>query len=165
MREGKVGAVMPAYNRVNGVPCAASPRLLDTILRQRVGLRRVRGLGLRRDRRHLPRASGGVVGGGGGGAGAARRAPTSNCGGTYRALVGAVKRGLVSEAEIDRAVGRLFAARFRLGMFDPPALVPWAQIPMSVVDSPAHRELAKVAAQKSMVLLENHGRCCRWRRA
>ena len=80
-----------------------------------------------------------------------------NCGGTYRALVGAVKRGLVSETEIDRAVGRLFAARFRLGMFDPPALVPWAQIPMSVVDSPAHRELAKVAAQKSIVLLENRG--------
>ncbi len=68
-----------------------------------------------------------------------------------------MKRGLVTEAEIDRAVGRLFAARFRLGMFDPPALVPWAQLPMSVVDSPAHRELAKVAAQKSIVLLENRG--------
>jgi beta-glucosidase len=88
---------------------------------------------------------------------AVRAGTDLNCGGTYRALVGAVKRGLIGEAEIDRAVGRLFAARFRLGMFDPPALVPWAQLPMSVVDSPAHRELAKVAAQKSMVLLENRG--------
>ncbi len=156
VREGKVGAVMPAYNRVNGEPCAASPRLLDTILRRAWGFGGfvVSDCGAIDDiyREHGAASSAEEA------AALAVRAGTDlNCGGTYRALVGAVKRGLIGEAEIDRAVGRLFAARFRLGMFDPPALVPWAQIPMSVVDSPAHRELAKVAAQKSMVLLENRG--------
>jgi len=156
VRHGQVGAVMPAYNRVDGVPCAASPRLLDTILRTQWGFGGfvVSDCGAIDDiyREHR------VAGSAEEAAAAALRAGTDlNCGGTYRALTGAVKRGLVTEAEIDRAVGRLFAARFRLGMFDPPALVPWAQIPMSVVDSPAHRELAKVAAQKSIVLLENHG--------
>ena len=156
VREGHVGAVMPAYNRVDGVPCAASPRLLDAILRKEWGFGGfvVSDCGAIDDiyREHR------VAGSAEEAAALALRAGTDlNCGGTYRALVGAVKRGLVTEAEIDRAVERLFAARFRLGMFDPPALVPWAQIPMSVVDSPAHRELAKVAAQKSMVLLENRG--------
>ncbi len=156
VREGKVGAVMPAYNRVNGEPCAASPRLLETILRKEWGFGGfvVSDCGAIDDiyREHRVASSAEEA------AALAVRAGTDlNCGGTYRALVGAVKRGLISEAEIDRAVGRLFAARFRLGMFDPPALVPWAQLPMSVVDSPAHRELAKIAAQKSLVLLENRG--------
>ncbi len=156
VREGHVGAVMPAYNRVDGEPCAASPRLLETTLRKEWGFGGfvVSDCGAIDDiyREHR------VAGSAEEAAALALRSGTDlNCGGTYRALVGAVKRGLVTEAEIDRAVGRLFAARFRLGMFDPPALVPWAQIPMSVVDSPAHRELAKVAAQKSIVLLENHG--------
>ena len=156
VREGKVGAVMPAYNRVNGEPCAASPRLLETILRKEWGFGGfvVSDCGAIDDiyREHRVASSAEEA------AALAVRAGTDlNCGGTYRALVGAVKRGLISEGEIDRAVGRLFAARFRLGMFDPPALVPWAQLPMSVVDSPAHRELAKIAAQKSLVLLENRG--------
>ena len=156
VREGKVGAVMPAYNRVNGEPCAASPRLLETILRKEWGFGGfvVSDCGAIDDiyREHRVASSAEEA------AALAVRAGTDlNCGGTYRALVGAVKRGLISEAEIDRAVGRLFAARFRLGMFDPPALVPWAQLPMSVVDSPAHRELVKIAAQKSLVLLENRG--------
>jgi beta-glucosidase len=156
VREGRVGAVMPAYNRVNGEPCAASPRLLETVLRREWGFGGfvVSDCGAIDDiyREHRVASSAEEA------AALAVRAGTDlNCGGTYRALVGAVKRGLIAEADIDRAVGRLFAARFRLGMFDPPALVPWAQIPMSVVDSPAHRELAKVAAQKSLVLLENRG--------
>jgi beta-glucosidase len=156
VREAHVSAVMPAYNRVDGVPCAASPRLLDAILRKQWGFGGfvVSDCGAIDDIYREHRVAWSVEEA----AALALRAGTDlNCGGTYRALVGAVKRGLVTEGEIDRAVGRLFAARFRLGMFDPPALVPWAQIPMSVVDSPAHRELAKIAAQKSMVLLENHG--------
>jgi beta-glucosidase len=156
VREGQVGAVMPAYNRVDGEPCAASPRLLGAILRQEWGFGGfvVSDCGSIDDiyREHRVASSAEEA------AALALRAGTDlNCGGTYRALVGAVKHGLVSEAEVDRAVGRLFAARFALGMFDPPAMVPWAQLPMSVVDSPAHRELAKVAAQKSIVLLENRG--------
>ena len=64
---------------------------------------------------------------------------------------------LVSEALVDTAVTRLFTARFRLGMFDPPARVPWTRIPPSDVDAPAHRALALRVARESMVLLKNAG--------
>ncbi len=62
---------------------------------------------------------------------------------------------MLEEADIDRSVKRLFMARFRLGMFDPPEVVPYTQIPTSVVDSPEHRQLALEVAQQSLVLLKN----------
>ena len=65
--------------------------------------------------------------------------------------------GLISEAEIDDAVTRLFTARMRLGMFDPPERVRWARIPASVNQAPAHDALALKAAQASLVLLKNDG--------
>jgi beta-glucosidase len=80
-----------------------------------------------------------------------------NCGRVYLDLVDAVRQGLIPEAAIDTAVTRLFLARFKLGMFDPPEVVRWAQIPISDLDSPAHRELAATVARESMVLLKNAG--------
>ena len=81
-----------------------------------------------------------------------------------------MKQKLIAETEIDTAVKRLFTARFKLGEFDPPERVPYAKIPYSVNDSPAHRELALEAARKSIVLLKNEGgllplkrRSRRWR--
>ena len=59
------------------------------------------------------------------------------------------------ESEIDTAVKRLFTARFRLGMFDPPQDVPFARITFSEVDSEAHRALARQVARESIVLLKN----------
>jgi beta-glucosidase len=79
----------------------------------------------------------------------------TTCGDEYVALVKAVQDGLIKEAEVDAAVKRLFTARFRLGMFDPPASVPFNQIPFSENDSPQHRRLALLAARESMVLLKN----------
>ncbi|MGE8279902.1 MAG: glycoside hydrolase family 3 C-terminal domain-containing protein, partial [Stenotrophomonas sp.] len=67
------------------------------------------------------------------------------------------RQGLISEAEFDAAVTRLFAARMRLGMFDPPERVRWARIPASVNQAPAHDALALKAAQESLVLLKNDG--------
>ena len=61
------------------------------------------------------------------------------------------------ESEIDAAVERLFTARFKLGMFDPPSEVKYARIPFSVVDSPEHRALALETAEESIVLLKNDG--------
>ena len=52
------------------------------------------------------------------------------CGTDYNSLARAVKKGLISEKEIDTAVGRVLEARFRLGLFDPPDKVPFAQIPI-----------------------------------
>jgi beta-glucosidase len=81
------------------------------------------------------------------------------CGSTYRALANAVRQGLLGEADLDRALRRLFAARMRLGMFDPPERVPYASIPYAVNDCDAHKQLALQAARESMVLLKNADGC------
>ena len=73
----------------------------------------------------------------------------------YPKLVEAVQKGQISEKEIDASVRRLFVARMKLGMFDAPEHVRWAQIPFSVLDQPAHRELARQVARESIVLLKN----------
>jgi beta-glucosidase len=77
------------------------------------------------------------------------------CGATYRALTKAVQQGLIDEATLDKSLRRLFTARMRLGMFDPPAQVPYASIPIEVNDSAAHQQLALQAARESLVLLKN----------
>lgn len=81
-----------------------------------------------------------------------------SCGKEYASLADALHQGLISEAEIDAAVRRLFTARFRLGMFDPLSQVVYSKIPASEVDSPEHAALSLQAARASMVLLKNdHG--------
>jgi len=94
----------------------------------------------------------------GGAAVAAVKAGTDlTCGTEYRTLVDEVKAGNITEAEIDRSVARLFVARFRLGMFDPPERVPFSKIPISENDSSAHRQLARDAERETIVLLKNQG--------
>ena len=122
-----------------------------------VGVHRLRGVRLRSGRRHLqaPQARGD-------GRGGARRWPVASgcdleCGSAFRALKGALAQGLVKEADIDAALVRLFTARMKLGMFDPPERVRWAQIPYSVNDAPEHDRLARRVAQSSIVLLKNSG--------
>ncbi len=73
----------------------------------------------------------------------------------FPALVDAVHQKLITEAELDTSLRRLFRARFRLGMFDPPSSYDYGRIPYSEVNSPAHRELSLQAARESMVLLKN----------
>src|SRR5207249_2059764 len=73
----------------------------------------------------------------------------------YGSLLDAVHQGLITEQAIDSAVTRLFLARFRLGMFDPPDSVRWARIPISALDEPSHRALALAVARESIVLLKN----------
>ncbi len=69
----------------------------------------------------------------------------------------AVRTGVLNEKDIDVSVKRLFKARFELGMFDPDSLVPYAQIPMSVVGCENHQKLNLEVAEKSLVLLKNDG--------
>jgi beta-glucosidase len=71
--------------------------------------------------------------------------------------VDAVKQGLLTEADLDVSLRRLFTARMRLGMFDPDSMVAYARTPESEIDSAAHRELALKIARESMVLLKNDG--------
>jgi beta-glucosidase len=77
------------------------------------------------------------------------------CGVDYKNLVEAVNRGLLTGADIDVAVKRIFTARFKLGMFDPDEMVPYARIPFFVNCSDYNNSLARQAAQKSIVLLKN----------
>jgi beta-glucosidase len=73
----------------------------------------------------------------------------------YPALVDAVHQNLITEAEIDTALRRLFTTRFRLGMFDPPSSYAYGRISMSENNSPQHRQLSLQAARESIVLLKN----------
>jgi beta-glucosidase len=75
----------------------------------------------------------------------------------YLSLAAAVKQGLITEADVDTALKRLFTARFRLGMFDPPDSYAYGRIPFSEVNSPAHRAQALQAAREAIVLLKNDG--------
>jgi beta-glucosidase len=73
------------------------------------------------------------------------------------AVLAAVQQGLLPEADVDRAVRRLFTARMKLGMFDPPSLVPYSNISISENDTEPHRQLALKAARETLVLLKNKG--------
>src|SRR5712691_1050895 len=75
----------------------------------------------------------------------------------YVKYLDAVKQGWLTEKDLDVALKRLFTARMRLGLFDPPQMVPYAKTPESEIDSEAHRELALQAARESIVLLKNDG--------
>ena len=75
----------------------------------------------------------------------------------YEPYLDAYKQGFLKESEIDTALIRLFTARIKLGMFDPPEMVPYTKIDEKGLGSPAHRELARVLANESMVVLKNDG--------
>jgi len=154
--EGKADSIMCVYNSVDGVPGCANTDLLEKRLREQWGFQGyvVSDCGAVGDiynsHKYTPTL--------GGAAAAAVKAGTDlTCGTEYRTLVDEVKAGHITEAEIDRSVERLFVARFRLGMFDPPARVPYAQIPISENDSSAHREVAHEAEREAIVLLKNAG--------
>ncbi len=154
VREGRVGAVMGACNSVYGQPACASPLLLTDILRKQWGFdgHVVSDCGAIYDIYANHKA----VGTSAEAAALAVKAGDDLCCGTdYDSLARAVKDGLISEKEIDAAVSRVLEARFRLGLFDPPGKVPYAQIPISQNDTPAHEALALKMARESIVLLKN----------
>ena len=74
---------------------------------------------------------------------------------TFKKLPKAVERGLLTEEDMDARLMRVLTGRFDLGEMDDDALVPWAKIPMSVVNNEAHRKLALDMALESMTLLQN----------
>jgi beta-glucosidase len=152
--EGKADSVMCAYNAVDGVPACANTDLLQKYLRKDWGFQGyvVSDCAAIRDIfvGHKYKADAAQ-----GSAAAVKAGTDLTCGNEYRSLVNAVKSGLIKEAEIDSALERLFVARFKLGMFDPPARVPFSKIPYSEVDSEAHRQAALDAARESIVLLKN----------
>ena len=151
--DGNVYSIMGAYNRFRGESCCASTEL-SGILRNEWGFHGYivsdcwaisdiwKYHKIAKDEAEAAAL-------------AVLRGTDLECGDTYKALPEAVKRGLLTEKDLDVSVARLMTARFKLGMFDPDEKVPYAQIPFSVNNNPANDYLARVAAQKSIVLLKN----------
>ncbi len=154
--EGKADSIMCSYNRIDGVPACANTVLLGKYLRGDWNFQGyvVSDCGavsdIFRGHQYKPNAAEAS-------AIAVKAGTDLTCGTEYRSLVQAVQQGLITEAEINRSLERLYAARFQLGMFDPPERVPFSKIPYSVNDSEEHRKLALEAARKSIVLLKNEG--------
>jgi beta-glucosidase len=154
IKEGKAYSLMCAYNRYNGETCCGSEMLLNGILRTEWGFDGyvVSDCGAIADiyKGHKVVATPEEAS-----AMAVKAGTDLECSTVYRNLKAALEKNLIKEEEINIAVRRLFVARFRLGMFDPPEMVKYAQIPFSVLDCQKNKELAKETALKSMVLLKN----------
>ena len=154
--EEGVESVMGAYNRTNGEPCNGSRLLLVEILRGEWGFSghvvsdcwAIRDFHEYHGVTKTEEESAAL---------AVKMGCDLNCGCVFEKLLDAVKQGLLEEQEIDAAVRRLLRTRFRLGMFDPPELVPYASIGEEVIGSDEHRVLARRAAARSFVLLKNNG--------
>ncbi|OFW08399.1 MAG: glucan 1,4-alpha-glucosidase [Acidobacteria bacterium RIFCSPLOWO2_02_FULL_67_36] len=164
--DGKAGSVMCAYNSVRGVPACANNELLGTILRGEWGFTGyvVSDCGAVQDiyQGHKTRATDVEA------AALALRSGTDlECGsGSWSAgspdafltLADGVRAGSITERDVDIALRRLLQAQMRLGVYDPPARVPFTTLTYeAVVNSPAHQALALEAARKSIVLLKNDG--------
>lgn len=151
--DGKVWSVMGAYNRFRDYPCCASPELYK-ILRQDWGFQGYivsdcwavndffQTHGFSKDAAEASAA-------------AVKAGTDLECGVAYGKLNDALKRGIISESDIDVAVKRVYTARFKLGMFDPPSRVPYSAIPASANATDINGTLAREAARKSIILLKN----------
>jgi beta-glucosidase len=158
VREGGAMSVMSAYNAVNGIPAPANKFLLQDTLRDQWGfpgavvgdVDNVADMWRPGAHEYVKDAAEASA--------LAIKAGTDLCSGkTYEALHESLKRGLVTKADLDVALRRLFYLRFKLGQFDPPDRVAYRSIPISENDSPAHDALALEAARQSLVLLKNDG--------
>jgi beta-glucosidase len=161
--DGKAGSLMCAYNRVNGQPACASDFLLTDLLRNAWAFKGyvTSDCGAIRDIYEGHHFTGSLAEAA---AVSLKHGVDTDCAdfgegpvAAAKAYSDAVSQGLVPQAVMDESLKRLFAARIRLGMFDPPEASPYAKIPDSEMDSPAHRALALRAARESMVLLKNNG--------
>ena len=162
--EGKAGSVMCAYNAINGEPACANQYLLQDQLRGKWGFQgyvvsdcdAVRDVAA--NHRYRPtQAQGAAI--------SVIRGMDNECV-TFtqrfgepveKAYVDAVQQGYLPESVLDTALIRLFTARMKLGMFDPPEVVPYAKIDEKELDSAEHRAQARKLANESMVLLKNDG--------
>ena len=161
--EGKAESAMCAYNRINGQPACANDFLLTDTLRGAWAFKgyMTSDCGAIRDiyhGHHFTDSLAAAV------AVSLKHGVDIDCADFgegpetgAKAYSDAVAQGLVPQAVMDESLKRLFTARIKLGMLDPPDMVPWSKLPDSELDSEAHRALALRAARESMVLLKNNG--------
>ena len=162
--EGKAGSVMCAYNAINGQPACANQYLLQDQLRGKWGFQgyvvsdcdAVRDVAA--NHRYEPtQAQGAAI--------SVIRGMDNECvtftsrfgDPVEKAYIDAVQQGYLPESVLDTALVRLFTARIKLGMFDPPDMVPYTKIDEKELDSAEHRQHARKLANESMVLLKNDG--------
>lgn len=151
-----VESVMCAYNRTNDEPCCSSNTLLMDILRNKWGFKG-----------HIVSDCGAVADLHSGHKVVATEAEAAalavksgvglDCGTEYKSLLEAVEKGLIDEGQINKELAILLRTRFRLGMFDPAGKNPYDKITPEVINSDEHRQLAREAALKSVVMLKNNG--------
>lgn len=153
VKEGKVEAVMGAYNAVNGVPSCCNNHLLNDILRNEWGFggHVVSDCGAIHDiydkHNYAPDADSAA-------AAALTNGCDLNCGTVFARLIDAYERDLITEDDLDRALFRTLMTRAKLGMFEE---TEYDDIDFSVVACPEHRELALKASRESIVMLKNNG--------
>ena len=157
VQKGHVAEVMCAYQRIDGDPCCGNARYEQHILRDDWGFKGLITSDCGAIRDFLPSwhnvskdnpaaASKAVLSG-----------TDLECGSVYKTLPEAVKRGDISEKQMDISLKRLLVARFELGDFDKDELVEWTKIPSSVIASKEHKALALQMAREGTVLLKNNG--------
>ena len=156
VQEAHVGSVMASYNEIDGIPSHINRWLLQRVLREEWGFRGYvtsdgGGLQMLYETHHVAADK----------AEAARKALAAGVdfdlsdGSVYRTLIEQVQQGKVPEAEVDQAVSRVLAAKFRLGLFENPYVDP--DYTKRITNSPEHKQLAVKAAQEAIVLLKNEG--------
>ena len=158
VKKGNVREVMCAYQRFEGKPCCTSDRLLIDILRNKWGYDAIvltdcdainnffnRG----QHETHKDGLSASVD--------AVLNGTDLECGKVFMSLAEGLKRGLITEDELDKHLRYTLRGRFELGMFDPAESLPWSKIPASTISCEKNNDMATQAARESMVLLENHG--------
>ncbi|MDP4202649.1 MAG: glycoside hydrolase family 3 N-terminal domain-containing protein [Bacteroidota bacterium] len=154
VKEGNVQSVMCAYNRTFGKPCCGSSFLLSELLRKRWGFQGYittdcdaitnfyKHHGAAKDEADACAL-------------AIKSGVNLDCGNEFQSLPEAVKRGLITEEEIDQALSKLLVTRFKLGLLDPVNNNPYSKIGEEVIGCKKHVDLAYEAAAKSIVLLQN----------
>lgn len=153
--KANVAGVMCAYNAVNTQPCCANDLLMNDILRKQWQFNGYVTSDcwaiddfFKYHKTHKDSITAAVDG--------VMHGTDIECGtSVYYTLLNAVKQGLISEAQIDVSLKRLFTIRYRLGMFDPPSMVKYTNAPATVLEAPEHKALALKMAQQSIVLLKN----------
>ena len=158
VKDSKVREVMCAYQRLDDDPCCGSQRLMQTILRDEWGFQYlvVSDCGAVSDFYESHKSSSDPVHAS---AKATIAGTDVECGYgyAYKSIPEAVRRGLITEAEVDKHVIRLLEGRFDLGEMDDPSLVEWSKIPYSAMSTKASAQVALDMARQSMVLLQNKG--------
>ncbi len=158
VQEGNVAEIMCAYQRIDGEPCCGNNRFEHQILREEWGykglitsdcwaIRDFYDKGCHEVSKDAAEAS----------ATAVRAGTDLECGSAYKALPEAVKRGEITEKELDKSLKKLIMARIELGDFDNDSLVEWTRIPSSVVACKKHKQMALDMARQGTVLLKNNG--------